>query len=202
MNKNNESTAEEQNLISQDMIIQEILTRFPGKSEMLAQEMVNEGLHCVGCGASTFETLAAGMLGHGKTPKEVSSLVERLNAVLKEPVELDKISITERAAAHFLKVLDDQGKQGWSLRIFEAPGQCGDFQYELDFSEKADLDKDMVFSTEFGFDIHVMKTQLQRLLGSRIDYIEGGLTGSGFKVSNPNVSSSCGCGATHSYKQS
>ena len=52
-------------MIHKDMTIEEILTSFPQRSQMLAQEMMNAGLNCVGCGASVWETLEAGMLGHG-----------------------------------------------------------------------------------------------------------------------------------------
>ena len=38
--------------ISKEMTIEEIFAYFPHKSQKLAQEMTNRGLHCVGCGAA------------------------------------------------------------------------------------------------------------------------------------------------------
>ena len=54
-----------QDQITKDMTIDEIFTKFPQRGQRLAQEMQNAGLNCVGCGASVWETLEAGMLGHG-----------------------------------------------------------------------------------------------------------------------------------------
>jgi iron-sulfur cluster assembly protein len=39
---------------------------------------------------------------------------------------------------------------------------------------------------------------VEKLLGASIDYIEG-LHGAGFKISNPNAKSSCGCGKSQNY---
>ena len=63
--------------ITKEMTIEEILARFPQKSQKLAQEMTNRGLHCVGCGAAVWETLEAGMLGHGLSPEDIEALVSR-----------------------------------------------------------------------------------------------------------------------------
>jgi iron-sulfur cluster assembly accessory protein len=66
----------------------------------------------------------------------------------------------------------------------------------LDYSEKANSDDVVIVSQ--GIEIHVNKNILPRLLGSEIDFIDG-LKNSGFKISNPNVRSSCGCGNSHGY---
>ena len=47
------------------MTIDEIFGKFPDKSQRIAQELTNAGLHCVGCQAATWETLEVGMIGHG-----------------------------------------------------------------------------------------------------------------------------------------
>ena len=57
------------------MTIEEILTSFPQRSQKLAQEMMNAGLNCVGCGASVWETLEAGMLGHGFAQNDALGIV-------------------------------------------------------------------------------------------------------------------------------
>ena len=63
-------------------------------------------------------------------------------------------------------------------------------------TKKANAD-DQVFPGE-GVEIHVNKADVSRLLGSEIDYVDG-LNGAGFKISNPNVKGSCGCGKSQSY---
>ena len=182
--------------ITRQMTIEEILGMFPYKAQKLSQEITNAGLHCVGCHAAVWETLEAGMYTHGKTDTQIDELARRLNALLEEEVDVTSISITPRAAAKFLEILAEEGKQGWGMRFAEEMAGCNGFEYVLDFSEKSDAD-DKVFISH-GIEIHVKKAMLPRLLGSEIDYVEG-LRGSGFKISNPNVRSSCGCGTSHNY---
>lgn len=182
--------------ISRQMTIEEILGMFPYKAQRLSQEITNAGLHCVGCHAAVWETLEAGMYSHGKTDAQIDELVRRLNALLEEEVDTSSITITSRGAAKFLQILSEEGKQGWGMRFSEEMAGCSGFEYVLDFSEKADAD-DQVFNSH-GIEIHVKKAMLARLLGSEIDYVEG-LRGSGFKISNPNVRASCGCGSSHNY---
>jgi len=178
------------------MTIEEILGMFPYKAQRLSQEITNAGLHCVGCHAAVWETLEAGMYTHGKTDAQIDELVRRLNALLDEEVDLSSILITARGAAKFLEILAEEGKHGWGMRFSEEMAGCSGFEYVLDFSEKAESDDETFLS--HGIEIHVKKGMVPRLLGSEIDYVEG-LRGAGFKISNPNVRSSCGCGSSHNY---
>jgi len=178
------------------MTIESILALFPYKAQRLSQEITNAGLHCVGCHAATWETLEQGMYGHGKTDQEIDHLLGRLNALLEEQVDRSTITITPRAAKKYLSVLESEGKQGWGIRFDEKMSGCNGFEYVLDYSQTAKED-DLVYQSQ-GIEIHIKKSQLERLLGSEIDYIDG-LQGSGFKISNPNVKSSCSCGSSHGY---
>lgn len=182
--------------IDRQMTIEDILSMFPGKAQKLSQEITNAGLHCVGCHAATWETLEAGMLSHGMTEAQIDRLVDRLNALLEEKIDLSTITMTRRAAKKYLEILAEEGKQGWGLRFAEQMAGCNGFEYALDYSEKAEND-DVIFESE-GIQIHVNKNMVKRLLGSEIDFLDG-LQGSGFKISNPNVRSSCGCGSSHGY---
>jgi iron-sulfur cluster assembly protein len=190
------ANASQNKTIHRQMTIEEILGMFPNKAQKLSQEITNAGLHCVGCHAATWETLEVGMKSHGKTDAQIDHLVERLNALLAEKVEADTISITPRGAAKFLEILAEEGKQGWGMRFSEEMAGCNGFEYVLDFSEKAEAD-DEIFVSQ-GVEIHIKKGMVPRLLGSEIDFVDG-LRGSGFKISNPNVRSSCGCGSSHGY---
>lgn len=182
--------------INKEMTIEEIFSRFPHKSQKLAQEMTNSGLHCVGCGAAVWETLEAGMLSHGFSPEDVLKMVDRLNGILAEKVDLSAISMTKRAADKYKLILKEEGKEGWGLRFGDKAAGCSGFEYVLDYSEKAQAD-DRVFLCE-GVEIHINKADVSRLMGSEIDFVDG-LNGSGFKISNPNVKGSCGCGKSQSY---
>lgn len=182
--------------IHRQMTIEEILSMFPYKAQRLSQEITNAGLHCVGCHAATWETLEAGMFSHGMTNEAIDRLVNRLNDLLEEEVDASTITITKRAATKYLEILAEEGKQGWGLRFAERMAGCNGFEYSLDYSEKA-LADDVTF-TSLGIEVHVNKGMVGRLLGSEIDFVDG-LHGSGFKVSNPNVKSACGCGTSHGY---
>lgn len=182
--------------IDRQMTIETILGMFPNKAQKLAQEITNAGLHCIGCHAAVWETLEGGMMTHGKTDEQIDELVRRLNALLAEKVDNQTITITPRAAGKFLEILSEEGKQGWGMRFSEELAGCNGFEYVLDFSENAEEDDEIFHSS--GIEIHIKKPMVARLLGSEIDFVDG-LRGSGFKISNPNVRSSCGCGTSHNY---
>jgi iron-sulfur cluster assembly protein len=184
------------NNIKREMTIEDIFTKFPHKSQKLAQEMTNAGLHCVGCGAATWETLETGMLSHGFEEKQIDDLIGRLNAILEEEIDISTITITPRAAQVFLRILKEESKEGWGLRFGIRAGGCSGYEYILDYSQSAKED-DTVFKSEL-IDIHVNQQMVDRVLGCEIDYVDG-LQGSGFKISNPNAKGSCGCGKSQSY---
>jgi iron-sulfur cluster assembly accessory protein len=183
-------------MITKEMTIGDILSKWPEKSQKLAQEMTNVGLHCVGCGAATWETLEAGMLGHGMEEKEIHSLVDTLNEILSQKLDLNTIQITKRAADKFIALCKDEGIERFALRFGDQPGGCSGFEYVLDFAE--DLSDAEVCFHSNGVDIQVEKESVCRLIGSEIDYYDG-LNGAGFKISNPNVRGSCSCGSSQTY---
>lgn len=184
-------------MITRESTIDKIFSDFPHKAPRLAQVMSNAGLHCAGCNASTSETLEAGMYGHGFEDEAIEELVRQLNAVLEEVnPPSNTITLTRRAAEKYLSILREEGKIGWGIRLAEQAGGCNGFEYVLDYSEKA-RPEDVLFVSE-GIEIHVPKNMAEHLLGAEIDFVDG-LRGSGFKISNPNVRSCCGCGSSHGY---
>lgn len=182
--------------IHKEMTIEEIFENFPHKSQKLAQEMLHMGLQCVGCGASSFETLENGVLGHGYEEGDLEELIVRLNAILDEPMPEGTISLTKAAASKFKEICEAEGKSDYGLRFGDRPGGCSGYEYTLEFS-KAPTAEDTVFDCH-GIQIHVHNSMVERLLGSEIDFHDG-LKGSGFKISNPNVKGSCGCGNSQTY---
>lgn len=183
-------------MITRDITIQQIFEKHPAKAQRLAQALTDTGLHCVGCGAATWETLEAGCMGHGMGDEQINQLLAKLNAIIEEKVDLSTITMTSRAAKKFLEILDSEGKQGWGLRFSDKPGGCGGFEYDLDFNES--LGKDDECFESHGVEIHVPRSSVPRLLGCEIDYVDA-LQGAGFKVSNPNARSACSCGVSHGY---
>src|SRR3989344_7282240 len=65
--------------ITKNTLIAEILAENPEKAQLLSEIMLDFGIHCVGCGAATFETLEEGVLGHGFSEQELDKLVAELN---------------------------------------------------------------------------------------------------------------------------
>lgn len=189
-------TQKEQQKITRFMTIEEILEGFPHRSQKIAQALTSAGLSCVGCGAATWETLEAGMYSHGFDDSAIDKMVEQLLAIVSEEMDLSTITLTTRAAKKYREILDEEGKTGHGLRFDDRAAGCSGFEYLLDFSEKAG-ENDEVFLSQ-GIEIHVDRRKVGRLIGSEIDYIDG-LSGAGFKISNPNAKGGCGCGKSQSY---
>jgi iron-sulfur cluster assembly accessory protein len=81
------------------------------------------------------------------------------------------------------------------LRVAIEGGGCSGFQYGLGFSTGAETD-DHVLDFD-GLTVVVDPFSVPYLQGATIDFLNG-LQESGFKIDNPNASSSCGCG--HSFQ--
>ena len=121
----------------------------------------------------------------------------RLNQILSEETDLSTISVTKKAADKYKAILKEEGKECWALRFGLKAAGCSGFEYLLDYSEQPEAD-DEVFATLHDLALHVHKNDVPRLIGCEIDYVDG-LNGAGFKISNPNVKGSCGCGKSQSY---
>lgn len=68
--------------ITKDLLIKELFIKFPEHAEKLAATLSNEGVACVGCCASAWETLEQGLKGHGKTNTEIEKIVKDLNEII------------------------------------------------------------------------------------------------------------------------
>lgn len=70
-------------MIKKDITIGELVYNYPEAAMLL----VEEGIHCVGCGAANYETLEQGLMGHGKTEKEIDDLIKAMNELIKDSEE-------------------------------------------------------------------------------------------------------------------
>ena len=111
------------------------------------------------------------------------------------------ITVTEAAAkkAQLLiqgttgeESVDASAEQG--LRMQVVGGGCSGFQYNLGFDEQRSGDK--VFE-QYGLKVFIDSRSTLYLAGSTLDYKDG-LMESGFKITNPNARSECGCGESFS----
>ncbi len=105
----------------------------------------------------------------------------------------NKIEITESAQNHINEILISENYQ--YFRITVLGGGCAGFQYKFDFSKK--INKDDIIINSKKAKILIDKTSIELIKGSKIDYVNE-LIGSAFKISNPQASSSCGCGTSFS----
>jgi len=111
--------------------------------------------------------------------------------MVKEVVTLSE-SATKKVQEFFNTDPEAKGK---SLRIALQPGGCSGFQYAFAFDAKRPEDQEMACD---GFSVIIDPNSARYLQGSKIDYVEDA-AGSGFKIANPNVKKSCGCGQSNQF---
>ena len=174
--------------ITRDMTIGELVQKYPS----VVEKLQSFGVHCVGCGASYWETIEQGLGGHGMSDEQINIAVQELNqAIPAETGSSETLVITEKAAHKLKEILKSQNKENMGLRISVMPGGCSGSQYGFDFEEKANPD-DTVMNV-VGVNFFVDSQSLQMLRGSKVDYVDS-LQNAGFKISNPNAHGTCGCG--------
>jgi iron-sulfur cluster assembly accessory protein len=105
-----------------------------------------------------------------------------------EVVEV-QLTITQNAVDMLSQAFGEDRSMGLLVGVLS--GGCSGYMYDLQIVEETDIDcQELDIS---GFRILVPKASSHLLNGIQIDY-EDRLMGGGFKINNPNASSSCGCG--------
>lgn len=107
----------------------------------------------------------------------------------------EPIYVTDSALAKIKGLLDDEGNLELKLRVYVTGGGCSGFQYGFTFDEAVSDDDALI--TKGGVGVVVDAMSYPYLVGAQVDFKED-LQGSKFVVSNPNASSTCGCGASFS----
>lgn len=105
------------------------------------------------------------------------------------------IKLTTRAAEKVSAIrAEEKIEEGFALRLKVMGGGCSGFAYDLFFDQAQESDQTVVSQ---GIKLVCDQMSLMYLAGTEIDYVES-LQGSGFKFTNPNVKSTCGCGSSFS----
>lgn len=111
----------------------------------------------------------------------------------------NNINITDTAVEKVYFLAAEENNPELKLRIFVQGGGCSGFQYGFTFEEIANED-DFLFEKE----VHGHKMiflidsmSYTYLVGATIDYKED-LQGAQFVISNPNATTTCGCGSSFS----
>lgn len=114
-----------------------------------------------------------------------------VNAVADEGMNL-----TEAAAGKLAELIAAEEEEGLALRVAVRPGGCSGFTYEMYFD--SEISDDDIVRERNGIRLVVDPASATHVKGATLDFSDGGLSGAGFSIDNPNVSRSCGCGNSFS----
>lgn len=105
------------------------------------------------------------------------------------------VTVTEQAKKQALRLMEDEGKDGFFIRVGVQGGGCSGLMYQLTFDNTEGPD-DKAFEDN-GMRVVVDKKSYLYLVGTILDF-SGGLNGKGFIFTNPNAERTCGCGESFS----
>lgn len=100
------------------------------------------------------------------------------------------VTLTDAAADHVNRYLEKRGK-GIGLRLGVRTTGCSGLAYKLEFADSANPE-DQHFESQ-GIKLFIDPKSMPYLDGTELDFGKEGLN-VGFKFSNPNSKSECGCG--------
>jgi iron-sulfur cluster insertion protein len=107
----------------------------------------------------------------------------------------DLLTVTQNAADKVKALIEEEKNTALKLRVFVTGGGCSGFQYGFTFDENIN-DGDTAIDKD-GVTFLVDPMSYQYLIGAELDYKEG-LAGAQFVISNPNATTTCGCGSSFS----
>jgi iron-sulfur cluster assembly protein len=105
------------------------------------------------------------------------------------------ITVTDYAKKQALRLMEDEGKDGYFIRVGVQGGGCSGLMYQLTFDNE-DKAGDSSFEDN-GVKVVVDNKSYLYLIGTTLDF-SGGLNGKGFVFVNPNADRTCGCGESFS----
>ena len=105
------------------------------------------------------------------------------------------IKLTANAARKVAALLAKQGTPGGVLRVSVIGGGCSGLSYVMDL-QPAPAERDFVVASG-GVTVVVDPKSALYVTGCEVDYVES-LQEGGFKIKNPNASSTCSCGESFS----
>jgi iron-sulfur cluster assembly accessory protein len=104
---------------------------------------------------------------------------------------LSVLTVTAAAAAKAKQLLGKSDSPDGALRVRVVDGGCSGMRYELVFDgETGDQDE---VSEQHGLRIVIDSESAGFLVDTTIDFVDD-LNESGFKIQNPNATTTCGCG--------
>ena len=105
------------------------------------------------------------------------------------------LELTGQAVSKVKSLMAEEENNELKLRLYITGGGCSGFQYGFSFDEELDEEDTQV--EKDGVTLLVDPMSFPYLIGGIVDYTDG-LEGSKFIVSNPNATTTCGCGESFS----
>jgi iron-sulfur cluster assembly protein len=102
------------------------------------------------------------------------------------------LTLTDSAVKHLRALVEEKGEPGKALRIFIERGGCAGMSYGMTLDDPQSAD---YAAEKDGVKVVVDPESLPYVNGSTVDYCDD-LTGTGFRIQNPNAARSCGCGTS------
>jgi iron-sulfur cluster assembly accessory protein len=103
------------------------------------------------------------------------------------------ITVTDNAVNHLRALLaEHEAPANSGLRIFVENGGCSGLQYGMTVAPGQPDDE---VTARDGVSVFIDPRSAEYLRGSEIDYHDD-LTGTGFRIRNPNAKRTCGCGTS------
>jgi len=118
-----------------------------------------------------------------------------LKLIYNKSKQENMITVTDKAKETAVRMMQEEGHDGYFIRVGVEGGGCSGLMYQLTFDNQMNED-DKEFEHN-GVKIVMNKKSVLYLAGTTLDY-SGGLNGKGFVFANPNASRTCGCGESFS----
>ncbi len=104
------------------------------------------------------------------------------------------ITLTDRAASELKELMEGQDRGNAALRVWVAGGGCSGLSYGMALDDNDPEEGDQIFE-HAGIKVVIDALSLGYMEGASVDFVEDTM-GGGFKIENPNATSSCGCGSS------
>ena len=109
------------------------------------------------------------------------------------------INVTDNAVRQLQSLLSQRSEDSQKgLRVHVAKGGCSGLHYEMTLDGRKNGD---AIVERDGVHFFIDDESVPFLRGATLDFSDG-LTGTGFRIVNPNASRTCGCGSSFEAAQS
>ena len=132
-------------------------------------------------------------------PKRAQRRLYLLTWIPRSRIFSPMINVTDNAVRQLQSLLSQRPENSRKgLRVEVAKGGCSGLHYEMTLGEREEGDS---IVERDGVQFFIDDGSISFLRGATLDFTDG-LTGTGFRIVNPNASRTCGCGTSFEATQS